>query len=118
MVRPRYIAFELAGPVPLSRRDVGVALSAAAKTNWTGPPPQLTRYSWPHGIVRVEHDQLLAARKLLAGLHDHLHRTTLRTVSTSGTLRALTARTGRLAERGPSTSVPADGRQPTRQADR
>ncbi len=102
MPRPRYVAFALAGPMPLSRRDVGQALTQAAKrpdAGWTGPPPQLTRYSWPHGIARCEHDQLTALRTLIPTLADLLSNTTLRTLSSSGTLKALTERLGILAER-------------------
>ena len=101
MVRPRYVAFELSGREPLARRDVTQAITTAAKSTpgWAGPPPQMTRYSWPHGIVRVEHDQLAAVRKLLSGLAERLHDTKVRTLSSSGTLAALTGRLGILAER-------------------
>lgn len=102
MPRPRYVAFALAGPMPLSRRDVGQALTTAAKqasAGWNGPPPQLTRYSWPHGIARCEHDQLATLRALIPTLGDLLPNTTLRTLSSSGTLLALTERLGVLAER-------------------
>ncbi len=107
MPRPRYVAFQLTGPEPLARRDVGAALSAAAKVGWQGPAPHLTRYAWPHGIVRVEHDQLAALKTLLAALPERMHQTTLRTLSTSGTLAALTGRLGILAERAEPARPPA-----------
>jgi RNase P/RNase MRP subunit POP5 len=97
--RPRYIAFQIHGGRPVSRRAVGDALGAAARqAGWPGPP-QLTRYEWPYGIVRVSHEFDARARQLVAGLPLGLD-ARCETLATSGTIRALTRRVGVLEERG------------------
>lgn len=115
MPRPRYVAFQLDGAEPMARRDVAAALSAAAKAEWKGTAPQLTRYGWPHGIVRCEHDQLKPLLALLDRMAGGWNGTTLRTLSTAGTILALTSRLGILAGRaeppppraGPAAASPA-----------
>jgi RNase P/RNase MRP subunit POP5 len=100
MPRPRYVAVRLEGPTPLPRRAVAdLVRDAARRQGWErGMEPQLTRYEWPHAIVRVDHTLVAQARALLAALGRHgLPATTL---STSGTLKALTGRLGILQERG------------------
>ena len=100
MPRPRYVAFRIDGPRPLQRRAVGNALRAASKGWPEGTAPQLTRYEWPHGIVRVEHTHQGAARKLLAGITQvEADAVQVETLSTSGTLKALTERIGVLTKR-------------------
>src|SRR5690349_24927466 len=67
MPRPRYVAFRLDGKVPVSRRAFANALKGRARhEGWPdGDGPHLTRYEWPHGIVRVEHTRLADCRALL-----------------------------------------------------
>lgn len=100
MPRPRYIAFRIDAAAPLPRRSVGSALRQAAKAWPEGTAPQLTRFEWPHGIVRIEHTEQAAARKLLAGLAV-MDGTPVKieTLSASGTLKALTTRIGVLTKR-------------------
>jgi RNase P/RNase MRP subunit POP5 len=105
MSRPRYLAFVLRGP-PLSRRAFGNALRGRAKhEGWAGGEgPHLTRYAWPHGIVRVEHTRQQSARDLLGRITWAVEGTArvevaVETVGASGTLKALTGRVGFLAER-------------------
>ncbi len=103
----RYVAFRIDAETPLSRRAVGNAILGRARREDVpdDEAPQLTRYAWPHGIVRVPHHQLAAARDWLprvtfaveAGTKIPL---TLETLSSSGTLKALTTRLGILTERG------------------
>ena len=94
MPRPRYVAFRLDGP-PQPRRAVADRVrDAARREGWpAGMEPQLTRFEWPHAIVRVDHTLAARARELLARLP-------AQTLSTSGTLKALTGRLGILTERG------------------
>ncbi|HUR62880.1 MAG TPA: hypothetical protein VM241_00200 [Candidatus Thermoplasmatota archaeon] len=105
MPRPRYIAFRLTGP-KVSRRGFGNALRGRAKhEGWAdGQGPRLTRYAWPHGIVRVEHTEQQEARGLLGRITwaieaDARVEIAVETVNASGTLKALTGRVGFLAER-------------------
>lgn len=100
MPRPRYIAFRIAATKPLARRAVGQALRTASAAWTEGTAPQLTRFEWPHGIVRVEHIHQEAARRLLAGLTqmDGVA-VQVETLSASGTLKALTDRVGVLTKR-------------------
>lgn len=100
MPRPRYIAFRIDGPGPLARRAVGQALRLASAHWPEGSAPQLTRYEWPHGIVRVEHTSSARARDLLNGLQVMDGQAVVVTaLSTSGTLKALTTRVGVLRNR-------------------
>ena len=99
MPRPRYVAFRIDGPKPLARKAVSAALRAATKGWAEGTAPQLTRYAWPHGIVRVEHTHAAQARALLAALRDIDGPVQVEPLSTSGTLAALTDRVGVLRER-------------------
>lgn len=105
MPRPRYLAFRLAGP-PLSRRAFANALRGRARhEGWTDAQgPHLTRYGWPHGIVRVEHTEQQRARDLLGRVAwavegDARVEVQVETLSASGTLKALTGRVGVLRER-------------------
>jgi RNase P/RNase MRP subunit POP5 len=105
MPRPRYIAFELAG-ARVSRRALGNAIRSQARAEgWSdADAPQLTRFEWPYGIVRVEHTHASRARALLARIHAAGDGPTVsplkvETVGTSGTLNALTGRLGALTER-------------------
>jgi RNase P/RNase MRP subunit POP5 len=106
MPRPRYVAFRIDGAKPVSRRAFNNALKGRARhEGWADADgPHLTRYGWPHGIVRVEHTHLARCRELLARVTwavDGDAKVDLRveTLSSSGTLKALTERVGVLAER-------------------
>jgi RNase P/RNase MRP subunit POP5 len=106
MPRPRYLAFEVQAAAPVSRRAFANALKGRARQEgWSdGDGPHLTRYAFPHGIVRVEHTRQAAARDLLprvTWVMEGVSRVDLavRTLSASGTLKALTGRLGILTER-------------------
>lgn len=99
MPRPRYVAFRIEGPKELPRRAVGNALRAASQDWPEGAAPQLTRYAWPHGIVRVEHTGQARAIALLNGLVAIDGPVRVETLSSSGTLKALTGRLGLLEDR-------------------
>ena len=106
MPRPRYVAFRVAGAAPVSRKAFANALRGRARQEgWPDADgPHLTRYAWPDGIVRVEHTRLADCRALLPAITwavEGGQRVELRveTVSTSGTLKALTERTGVLQRR-------------------
>ncbi|MHB1262302.1 MAG: hypothetical protein ACYC2H_11375 [Thermoplasmatota archaeon] len=106
MPRPRYLAFEVKAASPVSRRAFANALKGRARhEGWSDADgPHLTRYAFPHGIVRVEHTRAAACRTLLAGLTWAVEgaariELSVRTLSTSGTLKALTDRVGVLKER-------------------
>ena len=106
MPRPRYLAFEVKAPSAVSRRAFANALKGRARhEGWPDADgPHLTRYAFPHGIVRVEHTHAAACRKLLAAITWAVEGTTriefvVVPLSTSGTLKALTDRVGVLKER-------------------
>lgn len=106
MPRPRYVAFELRATSPVSRRAFANALKGRARhEGWPDADgPHLTRYAFPHGIVRVEHSRAADCRALLAGVAWAVEagqrvELAVRTTSTSGTLKALTGRIGVLAQR-------------------
>jgi RNase P/RNase MRP subunit POP5 len=106
MPRPRYVAFELKAATPVSRRAFSNALRGRARhEGWTDADgPHLTRYAFPHGIVRVEHTKAEACRRLLVAITwavEGSARVDLEVtpLSTSGTLKALTDRVGVLKER-------------------
>jgi RNase P/RNase MRP subunit POP5 len=106
MPRPRYVAFEVESASPVSRKAFANALKGRARHDgWADADgPHLTRYAFPHGIVRVEHTHAAKARELLAAVTWAMEGAArvemrVRTVSTSGTLKALTARTGALQQR-------------------
>ncbi len=106
MPRPRYLAFEVQAAAPVSRRAFASALKGRARQEgWSDADgPHLTRYAFPHGIVRVEHTRQAAARELLPRLAWAMEGAaridlSVRTLSASGTLKALTDRLGILTER-------------------
>lgn len=108
MPRPRYIAARIDSPRDVPRRAFTQALAAAARdAGLAGEAvPQLTRYGDGHAIVRADHKHERAARLLLP-LITHVADGGARwavqvaTLSTAGTLRALTDRIGVLRERAP-----------------
>lgn len=102
----RYVAFRLRGDRPLSRRALGNALKGRFRK--LGFPdeelPQLTRYEWPHAIVKVYHHRLAETRAGLPRMDWAVEdgaKVSFRveTLSSSGTLRALTQRLGVLKKR-------------------
>ena len=109
MPRPRYVAFRIVGERPVSRRAFANALKGRARSEgWADADgPHLTRYAWPHGIVRVEHAHQARCVALLRGvtwaMEDGARVTfTVETLSSSGTLKALTERVGVLKARAPA----------------
>lgn len=101
MPRPRYVAFRITAARPVDRRAVANAVRDAAGTWPAGATaPHLTRYAWPHGVVRVEHTEASALRALLVGLRRIGDQdVAVDTLATSGTLKALAASTGVLIKR-------------------
>lgn len=102
MPRPRYVAFRIDAAKPVARRGLANALRDACKAAaWPADRPlQLTRFAWPHGIVRVEHTEAAAARGLLASVGAcEGQPVAVQGLGTSGTLKALTTRLGFLQER-------------------
>lgn len=114
----RYVALRLAGPQPPSRRALQNALLGRARREGVADEdaPQLTRYEWPHAIVRVDHTHLDHARQWLPrvdfAVHDGqkvpLH---VQTLLSSGTIKTLTdrlgvLRRGRSAGQEPRRAVP------------
>ncbi len=102
MPRPRYVAVRIDGAAPAPRRAFSGALRAAAQAAaWPdAAQPHLTRYAWPHAIVRVEHTQVAAVRALLESVRTLDGRPVrVACLSTSGTLKALTERLGILRTR-------------------
>ena|SRR5688572_20511925 len=109
MPRPRYVAFQMAGAQPVSRRAFANALRGRARhEGWADADgPHLTRYAWPHGIVRVEHTHLARCRALLPGVTWAMEggarvEIAVETLSSSGTLKALAGRVGVLRGRAPA----------------
>ncbi|MGB0653068.1 MAG: hypothetical protein ACPGQL_07685 [Thermoplasmatota archaeon] len=103
----RYIALRLQAPTPISRRGFGNALKGQVRKAELDPPPELTRFEWPHAIVRADHTNHLEARKMLAGMTWAIEAAAkvplqVETLSTSGTIRRVTKRVRFLQERGPA----------------
>ncbi len=102
----RYIALALTGG-PATRRSLQNAVLGRARKE--GIPddeaPALTRFAWPHAIVKVHHYRLDEAREWLpritfvveAGERRELG---VATMKSSGTIRSLTDKLGILQERG------------------
>lgn len=113
MPRPRYVALRIHSARPVTRRGLANALAGAARrAGWPdAEAPHLTRFAHPDAIVRVEHTRQAALPGLLAMVErvsdGEAQPVRLESVLASGTLRALTARTGRLVERPRRTQAPA-----------
>lgn len=89
----RYVAVKLDGPA-MDRRDLSRALGRWFQS-WQGSErPQLTRFEWPHAIVKVHHFKLAELRAALDA------ESGVETMSSSGTIKALTTRLGILKVRG------------------
>jgi len=111
----RYVAFRLHGTRALSRRAVQNAVKGRARKD--GVPddfaPQLTRYEWPHAIVRVDHRHLADLRASLPRITWAVEDTMrvdvrVETLSSSGTIRALTDRLGVLRQRAGDGAARSD----------
>lgn len=105
MPRPRYLAFRLVG-AQVSRRAFGNALRGRARhEGWSDAQgPHLTRFAWPHGIVRVEHTEQARARELLPRITWAMEGAQrlefqVETLAASGTLLALTSKVDVLRSR-------------------
>lgn len=105
----RYIAFRVRGDRAVSRRAMQNAVTGRSRKEGVADDdlPRLTRYAWPHGIVRVHHHRLAAARDWLPRITwavQEGQKVPLRldTLSASGTIKSLTDRLGILRERGPT----------------
>lgn len=102
----RYVACKLDGARAPGRRGLQTTLTQAARAAGApeGELPELTRYEWPHFIVRVRHTQLPLARAWLpriravrdAGADVAVQ---VETLATSGTIKTLTDRLGVLRKR-------------------
>ena len=106
MPRPRYVAVQLDAAKPLSRKAFANAVKGRARHDgWSdADAPVLTRFAWPHAIVRVEHTHAAKARALLGAITwvvegEAKVPLTVTPLSTSGTLSALTERLGVLQKR-------------------
>lgn len=116
----RYVAFRIHGETPLSRRSVQNAVLGRARREGVADDeaPQLTRYEWPHAIVRVHHFHLAAVRDWLPRITWAVEAAArvpvqVETLSSSGTIKTLTQRLGILQERGPPPArEKADGGRP------
>lgn len=115
----RYVAFRLDGERPISRRALGNALKGRfRKDGWTDEElPQLTRFEWPHAIIKVHHHRLDDARAGLPKMDWAIENAakvafTVETLSSSGTIKTLTDRLGILADRGQPAPSPRE-RTPT-----
>ncbi len=104
----RYVAFRLDGSTPIGRRALGNALKGRFRKNgWPDEElPQLTRFEWPHAIIKVHHHRLADAREGLPKMdwaieNDAKVSLTVETLSSSGTIKTLTDRLGILQVRGP-----------------
>lgn len=105
----RYIAFKLEGPT-VTRRAADHGIRGRARKD--GIPddkmPQLTRYEWPYGIVKIDHKFDRTLRDSLTKWHfvvmqGEKVRVDAKPLSTSGTIKALTTRLGVLQKRlGPA----------------
>ncbi len=102
----RYIALALGGG-PATRRGLQNAVLGRARKE--GVPddeaPQLTRFAWPHAIVKVHHHRLAEARDWLPRVAFVVEGgeklpITVATMKSSGTIRTLTDKLGILQERG------------------
>lgn len=97
----RYVAVEMTGNAP-SRRALQNAIGKAGKRQNIPDErrPQVTRFAWPHAILRFEHHDVDAAREWLGTLEQTQDGPiAVRTLSTSGTIKSLTDRLGILTRR-------------------
>ncbi len=107
----RYVAFRLEGPNPVSRKALQNAIKGRfRKEEWPDEElPQLTRFEWPHAIVKVHHFRLSDCRNVLPKMDWAVEAAAkvsfqVETLSSSGTIKTLTDRLGILSDRGPAPS--------------
>jgi RNase P/RNase MRP subunit POP5 len=103
--RWRYIAMRLEG-TPIARKALQNAIIGRARHEQV-PEPHLTRFEWPHAIVRATHATAEATRAMLGRLtfaveNDAKVELKAVTLGTSGTLKALTGRHRILMQRAPN----------------
>lgn len=108
----RYVAFRMEGAT-VTRRALGNAIKGIfRKAGWPDEElPQLTRFHWPHAIVKVHHFRLAETRELLPTVTWAVEAAakvafTTETLSSSGTIKSLTDRLGILQDRGPGPEKP------------
>ncbi len=97
----RYVAVHLEGE-PAGRRSLQTAITQAARA--AGVPedrlPNVTRFEWPHAIIRFRHMDVDTGRAWLASIHDlQGSAATVTTMKTSGTIKSLTDKLGILTKR-------------------
>ncbi len=118
----RYIAFRITSQTKLSRRAIQNAITGRARHEKLPEAelPQLTRYEYPHAIIRVPHTRVSDARRLLQNLTWAIdaatkHTLQVETLLTSGTIKTLTTRLNILQQRGepaPTTNNPRTASAP------
>lgn len=103
----RYVAVRFEGSRPVSRRGLQNALKGRfRKLGFEDAElPHLTRYDWPHAIVKVPHHRLADARAGLPKMDWAIERGDkvpfrTETLLSSGTIKTLTDRLGVLQKRG------------------
>lgn len=108
----RYIAVQFSGQ-KCSRQALSNAIKGRfRKEEWPEEElPQLTRFSWPHAIIKFPHFRALEGREVLPRMDwaiDGGARVSFKTetLRTSGTIKTLTDNLGILAERGPKEARP------------
>ncbi len=116
--RPRYVAFRIKAPQPISRRALATALKGRARHEGIDEAhlPQLTRFEYPHGIVQCQHTHLRQVQELLPRITWVVEAAakvpaSLTPLLSSGTIKTLTDRLGILAKRGTPTDKGASPRQ-------
>lgn len=90
--RPRYIAFVVESPAPVSRTQLLRALQAAQRIRASPLALELTIYGENRGIVRVLHWHQAEAIALLQALRGAPEGFSIKTLRTSGTIRTLKER--------------------------
>lgn len=103
----RYVAFRLDGDRPIGRPALVNAIKGRfRKLGWPDDDlPHLTRFEWPHAIVKVHHHRLAEAREGFPRMDWAIEGGTkvtfrVETLSASGTIKTLTDRLGILRQRG------------------
>jgi len=102
--RRRYIAFSVASASPPSPEELLAAFRAAC-TSPSDRVPKLIQFDGRTGIVRCLETERKATMELLLRVGGRDRALTLRTVSTSGTLKALRERLPRDEEGRPNDRI-------------
>lgn len=101
----RYIATHFDGPAVSRQAMQNALIGRFRKAGWPNEDlPQLTRFSWPHAIIKFPHYRSLEGRELLPKLDWAIDGNKIqfatKTLRTSGTIKTLTDSLGILEERG------------------